>query len=85
MAKQQKLGRLRLLAESEMNLKLEEIEQALEALSVTLQFAEKGGLTQDEIENVQQEYRDVLSLIGFDVTTTTQNNRSVVEFPEMRA
>lgn len=84
LSKQQKLGKLRLLAESEMNLKLEEIEQALEALSVTLQFAEKGGLTQDEIKNVQQEYRDVLSLMGFDITTTTQNNRSVFEFQEIR-
>jgi MscS family membrane protein len=84
LAKQQKLGRLRLLAESEVNLKLEEIEQALEALAVTLQFAEKGGLTQDEIENVQQEYRDVLSLIGFKVITTTKNNRSVFEFQETR-
>ena len=84
LAKQQKLGRLRLLAESEVNLKLEEIEQALEALAVTLQFAEKGGLTQDEIENVQQEYRDVLSLIGFEVITTTKNNRSVFELQETR-
>ena len=84
LAKQQKLGRLRLLAESEVNLKLEEIEQALEALAVTLQFAEKGGLTQDEIENVQQEYRDVLSLIGFEVITTAKNNRSVFEFQETR-
>ena len=84
LAKQQKLGRLRLLAESEVNLKLEEIEQALEALAVTLQFAEKGGLTQDEIENVQQEYRDVLSLMGFEVITTTKNNRSVFELQETK-
>ena len=84
LAKQQKLGKLRLLAESEVNLKLEEIEQALEALAVTLQFAEKGGLTPDEIENVQQEYRDVLSLIGFEVITTTKNNRSVFELQETK-
>jgi MscS family membrane protein len=32
-------------------------------LAVTLQFAKKGGLTQDEIENVQQEYGEVLSLM----------------------
>lgn len=84
LAKQQKLGKLRLLAESEVNLKLEEIEQGLEALAVTLQFAEKGGLTQDEIENVQQEYRDVVSLMGIEVITTTKNNRSVFEFQETR-
>jgi len=84
LAKQQKLGKLRLSAESEVNLKLEEIGQALEALAVTLKFAEKGGLTQDEIENVQQEYLEVLSLIGIEVITTTKNNRSVFEFIENR-
>jgi len=84
LAKQQGFGKLRLLAESEVNLKLEEIDQALETLAVTLQFAEKGGLTQDEIDNVQQEYRDVLGLIGLNVITTTQNNRSVFEFQETR-
>ncbi|MBD1830690.1 mechanosensitive ion channel family protein [Microcoleus vaginatus GB1-A2] len=85
LAKQQGLGKLRLLAESEVNLKLEEIDQALETLAVTLQFAEKGGLTQDEIDNVQQEYRDVLSLIGLSVITTTKNNGSVFEFQETRS
>ncbi len=84
LAKQQKLGKLRLLAESEVNLKLEEIDQALEALAVTLQFAEKGGLTQDEIDNVQQEYREVLTSIGIEVITTTKNNRAVFEFIENR-
>jgi len=85
LAEQQELGKLRLLAESEVNLKLEEIDQALETLAVTLQFAEKGGLTQDEIDNVQQEYRDVLSLIGLSVITTTKNNGSVFEFQETRS
>ncbi len=85
LAKQQGLGKLRLLAESEVNLKLEEIDQALETLAVTLQFAEKGGLTQDEIDNVQQEYRDVLSLIGLSVITITKNNGSVFEFQETRS
>lgn len=84
LAKQQGLGKLRLLAENEVNLKLEEIDQALETLAVTLQFAEKGGLTQDEIDNVQQEYLEVLNLIGIEVITTTKNNRSVFEFQENR-
>lgn len=60
-------GRRRLLAEDEVNLKLEEIEQALEALVVILQFAEKGGLNQDDIETVKQEYQDVLNMIGLEV------------------
>ncbi|BAZ29853.1 hypothetical protein NIES4074_23000 [Cylindrospermum sp. NIES-4074] len=82
---QQNIGRLRLLTEQEVNDKLEEVFPALEALVVTLQFAEKGGMTQDEIENVQQEYQDVLSLIGLEVVTETQNNRTIFTFEETRS
>jgi len=81
---QQKIGRLRLLAEQEVDFKLEEVFPSLEALTVTLQFAEKGGLSKEEIENVQQEYRDVLSLIGLKVTTETQNNRTTFILEETR-
>lgn len=81
--KQQKIGKLRLLAEQEVILKLEEVEQALEALVVTMQFAEKGGMTQEEIENVQQEYQGVLELIGFQVLEDlNKNNHTVVNFEE---
>lgn len=64
---QQEIGKLRLLAEQKVNEKLEEIEYSLEALVVTLQFAEKGGLTAEEIANIIQEYQQVLGLIGFDI------------------
>ncbi len=60
-------GRGWLLAENEVNLKLEEIEETLEALVVMLQFAEKGGLSQDDIETVKQESQDILNLIGLEV------------------
>jgi len=81
---QQKVGKLRLLAEQEVNYKLEEIQIGLESLVVTLQFAEKGGLTEDEIANIQQEYRDVLSLIGLEPITATQNNRAVYDLQETK-
>ncbi|HBB33659.1 MAG TPA: mechanosensitive ion channel protein MscS [Cyanobacteria bacterium UBA8803] len=76
---------LRLQADNEVNLKLEDIERSLEALMVTLQFAEKGGLTQDEIDNVQQEYLAVLDLIGLKVITTQQGKRAVCEFEEIQS
>ena len=57
-------GRQRLLAENAVNEKLEEIEQALEAMSITLGFLERGGLTQEDIETVQLEYSEVLASIG---------------------
>lgn len=78
---QQELGKLRLLAEQEVNLKLEEIEQSLEALVATMQFAEIGGLTADEIENVQSEYQDILELVGFQLVHES-NNRTGINFEE---
>ncbi|MBP5971499.1 mechanosensitive ion channel family protein [Brasilonema sp. CT11] len=80
--KQQKFGKLRLLAEQEVILKLEEVEQGLEALVATMQFVEKGGMNPEEIENVQQEYQGVLELIGFQVIEDSNNNRTVVNFEE---
>ncbi|MEH2068260.1 MAG: mechanosensitive ion channel domain-containing protein [Nostoc sp.] len=82
---QQKIGKLRLLAEQEVNFKLEEITPALEALVVTLQFAEKGGMTEDEIKNVQQEYREILSALGLEVVPEIYRNRSVFTLKENRS
>jgi len=79
---QQEIGKARVMTEQAVNLKLEEIEQALEALVVTVQFAEKGGLTQDEMENVQQEYQGILELMGFQLIAETNNNRTVFNFDE---
>ena len=81
---QQQIGRLRLLAEREVNLKLEEIEYDLEALVVTLQFAEKGGLTQDEINNIQQEYRQILVLIGLEIITSNEESFSTLTIQETK-
>ncbi len=57
-------GQQRLLVEGDVNNKLEEIESALEALILTLQFLEKGGLDADDVETIQLEYDTVLELIG---------------------
>ena len=64
----QENGRQRLLAERAVNETLEEIEDSLEALVLTLQFAEKGGLKKDDIETIQREYESVLKSIGLTVT-----------------
>lgn len=74
LSEQQENGKLRLIAEQEVDLKLEEIGQALEALVVTMQFAETGGLTPEEIENVQQEYQGILDLMGFQVIEDGSTN-----------
>ncbi|MDR9896088.1 mechanosensitive ion channel [Aetokthonos hydrillicola Thurmond2011] len=80
--KQQKYGKLRLLAEQAVDSKLDEIEQALEALVVTIQCTEKGGMTEEEIDNVQQEYQGVLELMGFQLIEETHNNRTGFNFEE---
>ena len=66
-SEQQNVGKIRLLAEQEVNFKLEEIAAFLESLVLTIQFAEKGGLTGEEISNIQLEYQEVLGLIGLEV------------------
>jgi MscS family membrane protein len=79
---QQELGKERILAEQGIYAKLEEIEQSLEALVVAMQFAEKGGLTADEIDNMQLEYQEALELMGFQNVAETVNNRTVYNFEE---
>ncbi|MCX8077328.1 MAG: mechanosensitive ion channel family protein [Geminocystis sp.] len=74
---QQKYGKLRLLAEQKVNQKLQEIEESLEALVVTLQFAEKGGLTSEEISNIYQEYQQILYLMGLVITPEAPPDNSL--------
>lgn len=80
--KQQEFGKLRLLAEQNVNLKLEEIVESLEALAVTMKFAEKGGMSPEEVENVQQEFQEVLMMTGFKETEKSSNNRLGIDFNE---
>ena len=81
---QQEIGKQRLLAENELNAKLESIDLELGALVITLKFAEKGGLIQDEIENIQMEYQTVLQSIGLSVETEGTDNRTLYSFKEIQ-
>ena len=60
-------GKARLTAENEVNSKLDEIEQTLEALILTISFLEEGGLDTEEIATIQAEFQGVLDLIGLEV------------------
>ena len=82
LSQQQIVGKRRLLTENEVNLKLEEIDLELSSIVVTLQFAEKGGLTQDEIENIQTEYQQVLASIGLTVDVQKAGRRERYSFSE---
>jgi MscS family membrane protein len=76
------MGRLRLEAESEVNLKLEEVQQMLEVLAVTLQFAEKGGINPEELQSIREEYQSVLALIGVKVMAEQQGRRTLIRLEE---
>lgn len=69
-------GRERLVAENEVNLKLEAIEQSLEVLTTTLQFAEKGGLDKDDIATIQDEFNEILEEIGLTAETKDLSKKS---------
>lgn len=73
-SEQQEIGRARLEVEQEVNFKLEEIAAYLKALVLTIQFAEKGGLTAEEIDNIQQEYQVILSLFGLKIDSENQEH-----------
>ena len=83
-AEQQEIGKQRLLTEQEVNFKLEELDLGLGAIVLTLQFAEKGGLTSDEIENIQTEYEAVIENIGLLINTTGSGKRAVYSFDEKK-
>ncbi len=57
-------GRLKLLAEKEVNAILQQIEKGFDDLSAQLQGLEKGGLDKAELMTVQQSYLDVARLVG---------------------
>lgn len=84
-AEQQASGQTRLLAEQEVNFKLEEIAAFLESLVLTIQFAEKGGLTPEEITNIKQEYQEVLELIGVEVAAENEESFAKANLKETNA
>lgn len=75
-AKKKENGIQRLLAEQAVNEKLEEVEDALKAVMITLQFVEKDGLTPEEIATVQEEYDSILELIGLTIVEQKSQKRS---------
>lgn len=57
-------GRLRLLAEKEVDAVLQQIEQGFDDLSEKLKGLERGGLDKAELISVQQTYLDIARLVG---------------------
>ncbi len=74
-------SRTRILAEKEVNIQLQKIEQRFESLIKKIKLLKKGGLNKDELGLVQKEYLEVLKLVGLNVVTERQSKqlRSRVE------
>ena len=84
-AKKKENGIQRLLAEQGVNQKLEEIEDALQAVMITLQFIEKDGLSPEEIATVQAEYDHILELIGLTVVQQKPRKRSFLNLQQVQS
>ncbi len=74
-------SRTRILAEKEVNIQLQKIEQRFESLIKKIKLSKKGGFNKDELGLVQKEYLEVLKLVGLNVVTERQSKqlRSRVE------
>jgi MscS family membrane protein len=76
------IGRQRLLAEREVNKKLQQIHQALEDLVEKIQILEKGGLETEESRKIQGYYLDIVKLIGLELVTERQGKRRLARLEE---
>ncbi|MEH2077801.1 MAG: mechanosensitive ion channel family protein [Nostoc sp.] len=68
-------GRLRLLVEKEVNSHLEKIEESFEVFVRQIKQLEKGGLTSEELKNIQQSYLEILNLVGLVIITERKGKR----------
>lgn len=68
-------GRLRLMAERDVNGQLQKIEVEVEDLTNKIKSLEKGGIDSDELKVVIKEYTDVLELVGLRVVTERKGRR----------
>ncbi|MBH8565868.1 mechanosensitive ion channel family protein [Nostoc sp. CENA67] len=68
-------GRLRILAEKDVNNQLEKIEQAFDDLIREIKKTEKGGLNAEELKIIQKNYLEILSLVGLVVLTERKGKR----------
>ena len=75
-------GRQRLVAEKEVNNKLEEIHQGLADLAEKIQILEKGGLESEESRKIQGYYLDIVKLIGLEVVAERQGKRRLARLEE---
>ena len=75
-SKKREAGRMRLLAERDLNLRLAEVESAFDKLSQNISRMEDSGLDQTEIRTIQGDYLDICQMIGLDVVSDRNGGRA---------
>lgn len=68
-------GRIRLMAERDVNNQLQKIEIEVEDLTNKIKSLERGGIDSEELKVVIKEYVDVLDLVGLEVVTERKGRR----------
>ncbi|MGL5061613.1 MAG: mechanosensitive ion channel family protein, partial [Microcoleus sp.] len=81
----QEAGRLRLLAEKDVNQQLAKIETAFDELIAKIKVLEKGGLDVTEISILQSIYQDILKNVGLSAVINTKNKRGRSTLEELPA
>lgn len=76
-------GRLRLLAEQEVSLKLSKIENLLTLLAEKIGRMEQGGLDIDEVRALQGDYLEICEQIGLEMTAYRQDRRKRTRLVEI--
>lgn len=69
------VGRLRLMAERDANVRLGQVEAAFDELSRNITRMEDSGLDQTEIRTIQGDYLDICQMIGLDVVADRNGGR----------
>lgn len=75
-------GRMRLMAEREVNNQMQKIEAEFEDLVVKVRALERGGLDAEELRTVQKEYVDVLNLVGLRVVPFRKGKKVIYKLEE---
>lgn len=75
-------GRQRLLAEKEVNQKLQKVEGNLEELTAEIKKLEKGGIDKEEAITVQRKYIEIAKEVGLELAGDRQNKRKRTNLEE---
>jgi len=81
---QQKIGKERIEIEISVKQKLEDIDMSLEILFSTMEFIQKAALSQDEIDNIKQELKEIINSIGLEASEDAIDYKTINNLNETK-